>query len=402
MKLLIIEQEAKDLNRKDVLIFKSESIGQKNYLVTFMSAEDSIIEYEIEMINNNTSCGAINIETMQFNNDIKVMYEITGKECLVDFLKKNSVKKGEFLTILRNISTVVLECKNYFLDENKYFMDLDYIYINPIDLGISLIYLPFEQEYAEDCSLKYIDIVKRMILEYINFEEVGNDSLVQKILNYLNNNWVSITEFNNFLEEFRQENVKVLYATGDIKEENPLDIAPQVIEEPEKPILPVPIIEKSKKKNILTSLFNKFKRKDRAMSKKSSRRADTGLINSSTNNSAKREIMTEMSYETILLDSKAAYLLNKKAGTVEKIHINKDIFKIGRRLGEVDYVTDNKAVGKVHMEFRTVNSKYYIVDLNSKNGTFINGKRLEPSKEYEVENKDIIMLANCKFTFQIE
>ena len=400
----MIEQEGKDLNHKDALIFELENSGKKNYLVTFMSAEDNIIEYEMEMINNNTSCGAINIETMQFNDDIKVMYDITGKECLVDFLKNNSIKKGEFLAILRNISTVVLECKNYFLDENKYFMNLDYIYINPTDLGINLIYLPFEQVFPEECSLKYINIVKRIILEYINFEDVGNDNIVQKILNYLKNDWVSTTEFNNFLEELGQENVKAFYAASDAKEEEAKKIAKEVIKGPEKPITiaTIPVLENSKKKSIITSFFNRFKKKDKGKTKGSSRNADTGLINSSLKNSAKREIMTEMSYETILLDSKSAYLINKKAGTVEKIHINKDIFKIGRRLGEVDYVTDNKAVGKIHMEFRTVNFKYYIVDLDSKNGTFINGKRLESNKEYIVENKDIIMLANCKFTFQIE
>lgn len=392
------------MNCKDDLIFELEKSGKKNSLVMLMSAEDNIIEYEIEMINNNASCGAINIETMQFNDDIKIIYDITNKECLVDYLKNKSVKKGEFLTILKNLSSVLIECKNYFLDENKYFMNLDYIYINKIDLDISLIYLPFEQTFTEVCSLKYIEIVKRIISEYINFEDKGNDGVVQKILNYLNDNWVSIIEFNKFLEEFGQENVKVLYATGEVKEEKTPDIVPEVVKEPEQQIVvvPVPIIESNKKKNICVSFFNKFKRKDKGKIKKGSRNADTGLINSNSKNSAKREIMTEMSYETILLDTKEAYLLNKKAGTVEKIHISKDIFKIGRRLGEVDYVTDNKAIGKVHMEFRIVDSKYYIVDLKSKNGTFINGKRLESSREYEVENKDIIMLANSKFTFQIE
>lgn len=399
-----MEQEEKDLNRKDGLIFELEKSGTKNCLVMFMSSDDNIIEYEVEMINNNTSCGAINIETMQFNDDIKVIYDITNKECLVDYLKNNSVKKGEFITILKNISSVVIECKNYFLDENKYFMNLDYIYINPIDLEINLIYLPFEQVFPEECSLKYIELVKRIISDYINFEDTGNDGVVQKILNYLNNNWVSITGFNKFLEELGQENVKVLYATGEVKEEKTPEKVPEVVKVPEQPIIIVsePIIESSKRKNICTAFFNRFKKKDKSKKKGNSRNADTGLINSSSKNSAKREIMTEMSYETILLDTKEAYLLNKKAGTVEKIHISKNIFKIGRRLGEVDYVTDNKAIGKVHMEFRIVDSKYYIVDLKSKNGTFINGKRLEPSKEYEVENKDIIMLANSKYTFQIE
>lgn len=389
------------MNLNENLIFELESSANKNYLITYMNADDNIIEYEMEMINNNTSCGAISLETRQFNDKVKVLYDITGKISLMDYLKNNSIKKGEFLTLLRNISRVVLECKDYFLDKNKYFMNLEYIYVSPIDLGINLIYVPLERIFSDECGLKYRDIVIKIILDYTNFQDQENDDIVQKILNYLRNNWVSITDFNKFLEEFRQENVKVFYGTAGTK-------VPEIIKEAvEQEIIP-PVLASKKRNNIFTTFFNKFKKKDKNVTKKkdnkkvNSRSADTGLINSSKVSAPKREIMTEMSYDTVLLDSKVAYLLSKKSGTVERIYINKEVFKIGRLPGEVDYLTDNKAIGKIHLELRTSSSKYYVFDLNSKNGTFINSKKLEPNKEYEIKNKDILMLANSEFTFQIE
>lgn len=120
---------------------------------------------------------------------------------------------------------------------------------------------------------------------------------------------------------------------------------------------------------------------------------------SKDNNVYKREIVTEMSFDAELIGSNTAYLVTEKAGTMEKIFINKAEFKIGRLPSEVDYVSDNMAVGKVHAAIKSINNKYYIVDLNSKNGTYINKQRIESNELYEIKNEDSIIFANSQFKF---
>ncbi|PJI07951.1 MULTISPECIES: FHA domain-containing protein [Clostridium] len=115
---------------------------------------------------------------------------------------------------------------------------------------------------------------------------------------------------------------------------------------------------------------------------------------------SKREILTQMSYSTQIIDEKVPYLLSNKNGVVEKIFINKNIFKIGRLTGSVDYVSDNRAIGKMHAEIRKMNSEYYVMDLNSKNGTFINNKRLKSSELYKISENDVIKFANSCYTFK--
>ena len=88
-----------------------------------------------------------------------------------------------------------------------------------------------------------------------------------------------------------------------------------------------------------------------------------------------------------------------KTGNAEEIVINKPSFIIGRLDGQVDYVHSNNAIGKVHAEIITREGCYYLKDLNSKNGTFVNGKRLESNTEYEIKNNDKITLANSDFVF---
>ncbi len=107
--------------------------------------------------------------------------------------------------------------------------------------------------------------------------------------------------------------------------------------------------------------------------------------------------------ETVFLGSvtKKPQLRISKDGIIEEIDINKPSFIIGRLEGHVDYVYFNNAIGKVHAEILTRAGCYYLKDLNSKNGTYINGKRIESNKEYELKNNDRITLANSEFLFVI-
>lgn len=115
---------------------------------------------------------------------------------------------------------------------------------------------------------------------------------------------------------------------------------------------------------------------------------------------SKREIVSEMSYSKKSIDEKFPYLITNKAGMIEKIYINKDIFKIGRSTELVDYVSDNRSIGKVHAEIKKMDSNYYIMDMDSKNGTFINDKKLESNELYKIKENDVIKLSNCCYTFK--
>ena len=106
--------------------------------------------------------------------------------------------------------------------------------------------------------------------------------------------------------------------------------------------------------------------------------------------------------ETVFLGSSALknpHLQIFVNGSIEDVVINKPSFVIGRLEEQVDYVHSNNAIGKVHAEIITRSGYYYLKDLNSRNGTYLNGKRIESNKEYEIKNNDKITLANSEFVF---
>lgn len=95
------------------------------------------------------------------------------------------------------------------------------------------------------------------------------------------------------------------------------------------------------------------------------------------------------------------HLLAEGEAPEEKILINKSGFVVGRLRGQADYISKNHAVGKMHAEFIERVGTYYIKDLNSRNGTFVNDIRIDSNIEYEIRDKDRIMIANSRFVFHL-
>jgi len=99
--------------------------------------------------------------------------------------------------------------------------------------------------------------------------------------------------------------------------------------------------------------------------------------------------------------SKYPYLQCQRDGVIDTIHITRDCFVIGRLKDQTDYVLQNSAVGKVHAEIVSREGRYFIRDLNSRNGTYVNEVRIDSNREYEMKGGEKLSFANSEYTFII-
>ena len=84
--------------------------------------------------------------------------------------------------------------------------------------------------------------------------------------------------------------------------------------------------------------------------------------------------------------------------TGEKIELGKPSFVLGKNPEKSDYaVADNTNISRVHAVITTRNGRYYVMDQNSTNGTFINGRIIKAGQETEILPGDCLMLANEEF-----
>jgi pSer/pThr/pTyr-binding forkhead associated (FHA) protein len=77
------------------------------------------------------------------------------------------------------------------------------------------------------------------------------------------------------------------------------------------------------------------------------------------------------------------------------VDVPKDEVKIGRS-DDNDIVIPNSSISRYHCLIKKENNHYFITDLGSHNGTFINGVKIEAKKVVEFRKDSVISLSQTK------
>ena len=78
--------------------------------------------------------------------------------------------------------------------------------------------------------------------------------------------------------------------------------------------------------------------------------------------------------------------------------IDKPEYVIGKNLDVVDgAVLYSTAVSRVHCKIIFEDGRYFVVDLDSANGTFVNNKKIAANTATALNDGDVLKLANCEF-----
>lgn len=87
----------------------------------------------------------------------------------------------------------------------------------------------------------------------------------------------------------------------------------------------------------------------------------------------------------------------------DDIIIDKDRFVLGRSKSRTDYPLDvSPSISNVHCRFTRNANLFFVEDLQSRNGTYLNDNKLAPMLASAIVNGDIIRLADVSFTVDIQ
>jgi len=290
---------------------------------------------------------------------------------------KKPISKYDFLCIIEH--TIVAMQKIYVnkLFLNKMILNINNIYINEVTKEVQFIYIPLLEVKEQADLVKFVEeIIYRII------PETPQDS--EGISNF--------TYFFRGLKRFDAEAIEKYILGEDAK-----------------------IVNKIKKYNDGQSgvMLDKHYKDEKTEPSKASDDEETGLLDTEETG------LLEKEEETGLLNAEeeeGTALLN--GGTVssyaehfptllrvmtdETISINKPVFRIGKEKSYVDFfVANNKAVSRSHADVIKRGQRYFIIDLNSKNHTYINGQMLPINNEVEIHDGDKLTLADEEFIFHI-
>ncbi len=117
--------------------------------------------------------------------------------------------------------------------------------------------------------------------------------------------------------------------------------------------------------------------------------------------SGETTVLSAGSGETTVLNGNFGVLVRVKTG--DRITINNAAFVIGKERSRVNYcVTDNTNVSRQHVRISNRNGTVYAEDLNSTNGSFVNGVKLSSGQPAVLKDGDTLTVADEEFTYRAQ
>jgi len=316
---------------------------------------------------------------------------------LYERLKKPMTKR-DFLFVMEQIVVAVQKIHSNNLSLNRLLLDIRYCFINDVTKEIQFLYVPTEKELDNHGVIAFMESI---IYSVTPAAEKDTD-FVSRFVFFLKG-----------LKGFDPEKVEKFIAKEDRS-----------------------VVNTIKKQNAGQSGFMTSKQKsyyDHYDRKEQDDGEDTDLLDEEEeatgildeeDDEATGLLDSEEDEATGLLDDEATGLLtpeDEEEGTAlldetsnvrfpslfrvlteETISINKPVFRIGKERSYVDYfVTNNNAVSRSHADIITRGSNYFVIDLNSKNHTYINDQMLPVQCETEIRDGDRLKLGNEEFIFNV-
>jgi hypothetical protein len=429
---------------------------QRSYMVFKMLEEDVIFEYQIRMIQENPTAQLLPLHKKQTDNDIYLFFDITSKTTLNQLLKRMKIKKYELLSILKSLTRSIGLGKQYLLQDGSFILHGDYIYIDPASLELSIAYLPIKSEV--DINQEVKALIMDLLIYKASFETHSEGDFVYELLSLIKSESFSLNQLDKIISNIamqkEQKNILDFSPQCDLVEKGKLPKEADIMPKPklsylilvlsqlffaaiavllaryfyfltEKPdssaliglaiilmALDILIIRWAWVKNKLASTeerpYEKTKKLNQVLTPRKRRGSSKMNKAGGAQNTAFEEYAVAQShmdpkdFETRVILEEApmlAYLIGCGDNAQEKIFIDKSNFVIGRIKSQSDYISLNSAVGKLHAEIINKDGIYYMKDLNSRNGTFINGERIVSNVEHPIQNNDRIAFANSEYKF---
>jgi len=343
--------------------------------------------------------------------------------------------KNKLYTYLLSLVETLLDAAKLGLDVNNFVFDSKYIFIDNFSNRLILLYMPIKTNTFEKVSMREF---MRELLYSAPFDEKDDVSFFVKLHNYLT------TTKEISLSDLRERLTDMAFLTTSSKKEIPNDIeggnpnyySPGNFESSMKTSVENDVVkteysskssEKKANKKLEIEEELQYKRITRAELDEEESLVDSAAVLGGTSftitPSLESKVVSDSeeqgttvlgSYEQELEDveeegTTALGALDRGlpkpflivVATKEKVTVSKECFRIGRDPSQADYASKNRVVGRIHAEVLTVNGEYFIIDKQSRNGTYVNGMKLQPNEKIKIKHEDQIKLANEEFVFRI-
>lgn len=361
---------------------------------------DSGDSYELEIFSYNKVPGLLSIETETVDGIMRIWYEITGRQSLGDFLARRQADMKLIHMLFMELKKVCDILQDYLLPESGILLEPEYIYMDFEQQHAELVYLPgldgdirnyfrnlmehilqnLNHNDKEAVRVAY-EVYQRTLQDSFSFEE-----MVAEVIQ---------TDSSNLVEEGLYEQIEE--KAGEESRDNDKVYNRQKEHPAQKMEEDLPLkseVIKNALKNIRKGATCFVKSKGKSESKKE--RSYVVYPEDVT------QVPEETTHPTELLYSHSqekGILMYRGTDGLSDISVQKESFLLGKKESEVDGVIDRGCISRVHARIESDGEGYYIEDMNSTNGTYLNGQPLEYHQKVRLKEGDNITFGTVEYRF---
>ncbi len=345
------------------------------------------------------------------------------------------ISKADFLDIVYKIALIIKSCDKNMINSGNLDLQIDRVFVEPRSRSVKCIYWPVVNNQQDTPAYAFL----RQLPYTFNFNSYENTTYLQQYNSFFQGVApFSINSFVRLIETLQgKENVGYQTPSERLTDKPNANLIKQEAEKANPNIAydPFSAPKDAAQEIVYCRMCGAKNSMDYSFCHKCGNRLQSAEQKSKTETAAKSTKMSNGFEKTPAMSAPAAmqmsavtvgttvlgdnaggttvlgyaevpkpaypYLIREKNG--EKISVNKPVFRIGKEKRYCDYfVFDNSAVSRSHANIITKNGRFFIVDLNSTNRTYVDGRVIPVGQEVEIFSKTKLRLANEDFVFYVE
>lgn len=342
--------------------------------------------------------GLLSCSLRYINGSAYLYYDITSKQAMAQLFLNRSITRDWMKDFMWSMQQLRQELGRFLLDDHNILWSPEQIYQDLETNVFSFLYVPYYE------GERNFNRLLEFWVEHIDYDDEVLVDCVYHMYEQLDRNG-EVYLHNQIFQDAKVLEQPVLPKAQktDVPQEQSETIP--VVEEIRDDKLSYKIVENREKREErkgFKGLFDSKRRKNRELRenyKQDMHRAMDGFA-----------VAEKLSYDdeeygrTVYVEDKgeSAEKIRRLYTAEDKLlaSIEKPVLSLGKKKEEVDVVLDDPSVSRIHARIIQEGAEYYLEDLNSTNGTFKNGLRLQPYEKRKLETGDELKCGRVVLIFR--
>lgn len=353
----------------------------KSYMI--LEQQEAVSGYEFFMLRENRISGILPMQQMQNGDGVRYWYEISGRHDLEGYACFHKLGFKLLENFILSLYRTVCSLGEYLLLEDGISLDPAMIYMNYNDREISFCYIPGNKKKLTDSLKDFMEY----FLKHMEHGEQQETEICYQVYEKCQMEHVCLLDLVELAaKNTAQEDGGVYPAESqDVWEES----EPETVKQEKE--------QKTGKKGRFKGNFLLKKKFSLKFGSKKTKEGESRFV------FEPEEFVEETSNPTVFLGSESKEVIGELRyegdGRGKNFKIDVPSFLIGSQEDEVNGVIFTSSVSRHHAAIYKEDDKYYIEDLNSTNGTYLNGELLSYKEKVLLSKNDKVKFADEMYRF---